>query len=45
MIVLQQSLAEDFGVDPVGPAYTFSDEDVDHIGKPLTEIAAKFAGD
>ena len=44
MIVLQQSLANDFGVDQVGPAYTFSDEDVAHIGLPRAEIAAKFAG-
>ena len=43
MVVLQESLAKDFGVQPVGPAYTFSDEDVDHIGKPRAEIAAKFA--
>ena len=44
MVVLQESLAKDFGVQPVGPAYTFSDEDVDHIGKPRSEIVAKFAG-
>jgi predicted amidohydrolase YtcJ len=44
MVVLQQSLARDFGVESAGPAYTFSDEDVDHIGKPLSEIAAKYAG-
>ena len=40
---LQESLAKDFGVQPVGPAYTFSDEDVDHIGKPRSEIVEKFA--
>jgi hypothetical protein len=42
MIVLQEPLAKDFGVEPVGPAYSFKDEDVDHIGDPLTEIAKKF---
>jgi len=27
----------DFGIGPVGPRYTFEDEDVEHIGKPLAE--------
>ena len=31
------ALARDFGVEPVGPAYTFEDADVEHIGKPLAE--------
>ena len=44
MVVLQESLAQDFGMQPVGPAYTFADEDVDHIGKSRAEIVAKFAG-
>jgi hypothetical protein len=44
MVVLQESLAQDFGMQPVGPAYTFADEDVDHIGKSRAEIVAKFSG-
>ncbi|MBI2821257.1 MAG: amidohydrolase family protein [Acidobacteria bacterium] len=44
MIVLQDSLAKEFGVEPAGPAYNFRDEDVEHIGKPLVEIAKKFKG-
>jgi predicted amidohydrolase YtcJ len=43
MVVLQESLAQDFGMQAVGPAYTFADEDVDHIGKSRAEIVAKFA--
>ena len=43
MVVLQESLAKDFGEQPAGPAYTFTEEDMDHIGKPLSEIAEKFA--
>ena len=45
MIVLQQSLANDFGIASVGPVYTFSEKDVEHIGKPIAEIAAKFMDD
>ena len=37
VIVLQESLARDFGVEPVGPAYTFEDADLEHLGKPLAE--------
>ena len=37
VVVLQESLARDFGVEPVGPAYTFEDADVAHIGRPLAE--------
>jgi hypothetical protein len=44
MIVLQESLARDFGVQPVGPVYDFEDEDVAHIGLPLAEIARRFSG-
>jgi hypothetical protein len=42
MIVLNDALASDFGVEPVGPDYDFKDEDVEHIGKPLSEIARIF---
>jgi len=42
VIVLQAPLAKDFGVQPVGPAYDFSDDDVEHLGGPLVEIAEKF---
>ena len=44
MIVLQESLARDFKIQPVGPVYGFEDEDVDHIGLPLVEIARRFSG-
>ena len=44
MIVLQESLARDFGVQAVGPVYDFEDEDVAHIGLPLTEINRRFSG-
>ncbi len=44
MIVLQESLARDFGVQPAGPHYDFKDEDVEHIGLPLAEIARRFSG-
>ena len=42
VIVLQAPLARDFGVQPVGPAYDFTDDDVEHIGGPLVEINQKF---
>ncbi|MBI2822795.1 MAG: amidohydrolase family protein, partial [Acidobacteria bacterium] len=42
IIVLQQSLAKDFGMQPVGPVFDFTDADVDHIGKPLAEVVKKF---
>ena len=42
MIVLQESLADDFGVQSVGPPYDFKDEDVEFIGSPLSEIADIF---
>ena len=35
--VLQGSLAEEFGVPAVGPEYGFRDEDVAHIGQPLSQ--------
>ena len=38
MVVLQESLARDFGMQPIGPAYDFKDEDVKHIGQPLANI-------
>ncbi len=44
MIVLQESLATDFGIQRVGPDYTFKDEDVEHIGWPLVDIAKRFEG-
>ncbi len=44
VVVLQESLARDFGVQPVGPDYSFKDEDVEHIGLPLAEIAKTFVG-
>ena len=44
LIVLQESLARDFGLQAVGPHYDFTDDDVVHIGLPLVEIAAKYAG-
>ncbi len=34
MIVLQESLGKDFGLQAVGPPYDFQDEAVAHIGKP-----------
>ncbi|MBI2821722.1 MAG: amidohydrolase family protein [Acidobacteria bacterium] len=39
-IVLQPSLAKEFGTEPVGPVYDFKDEELAHIGKPLAEQAA-----
>ena len=42
IVVLQAPLARDFSMQPVGPPYSFEDEDVEHIGKPLVEIAEKF---
>ena len=35
----QESLAREFGTQPVGPVYGFKDEDVAHIGKPLADKA------
>ena len=32
LIVLQQGLATDFGIDPVGPSYGFEDHEVERIG-------------
>ena len=42
MVVLQAPLARDFGMQPVGPAYDFTDDNVEHIGSPLADIVAKF---
>ena len=39
MIVLQESLANDFGIDAVGPIYDFRVEDIEHIGRPLADNA------
>jgi hypothetical protein len=33
--VLQQSLAQEFGMDPVGRPYLFTDDEITHIGGPL----------
>ena len=33
--VLQQSLAQEFGIDAVGVAYGFSDDELTHIGGPI----------
>jgi predicted amidohydrolase YtcJ len=43
-IVLQPPLAKDFGMEPVGPLYTFKDTDVDFIGSPLADITKRFPG-
>ena len=37
---LQESLANEFGMEPIGPAFDFEDEDVEHLGKPIAEIMA-----
>ncbi|MBI2821256.1 MAG: amidohydrolase family protein [Acidobacteria bacterium] len=37
MVVLQESLAKDFGVPQVGPAYHFDDDAVSHIGNVASE--------
>ena len=44
VVVLLESLARDFGVQPVGPDYSIKDEDVEHIGLPLAEFAKRFVG-
>jgi len=33
--VLQQSLAQEFGIDAVGAPYGFSDDELTHIGGPI----------
>ena len=38
--VLQESLANEVGMEPIGPAFDFKDEDVEHLGKPIAEIMA-----
>ncbi len=45
MIVLQESLAKDFGMQPVGPAYNFRDEDVRHVGESLSGIEEEFSSE
>jgi cytosine/adenosine deaminase-related metal-dependent hydrolase len=32
LLVLQPVLATDFGIEPVGPSYSFEDHEVEHIG-------------
>ena len=39
MVVLNKSLAGDFGMEAVGPSYDFRDEDIEHIGRPLADNA------
>ena len=41
MIVLQESLAKDLGIQAVGPPYDFKDEDVAYIGKPRQRVGDK----
>jgi predicted amidohydrolase YtcJ len=43
MVALQESLAKDFGTTAVGAKYDFKDEDVKHIGGPVSEAAKKAA--
>ena len=45
MIVLQESLAKDFGIPAVGPAYDFKDSELVNIGKPLAKKAADSTGE
>lgn len=35
VVVLLKFPAKDFGMQPIGPAYDFKDEDVEHLGTPL----------
>ena len=37
IVVLQESLAQDFGIPAVGPAYGFTDAQVEHIGQPFLQ--------
>ena len=37
MVILNKSLAPDFGLEAVGPSYDFRDEDIEHIGQPLAK--------
>ena len=41
MMVLQESLADQFGIAPVGPAFGFTDEEVETIGLSLAERLAR----
>ncbi|TDI07543.1 MAG: hypothetical protein E2P08_05700, partial [Acidobacteria bacterium] len=40
IVVVQESLANEFGMEPIGPVFDFKDEDVEHLGKPIAEIMA-----
>ncbi len=42
MVVLQGSLAQEFGMHPIGPDRTFRDEDVAHFGLALEEQLRMF---
>ncbi len=37
IVVLQESLAQDFGIPAAGPAYSFTDAQVEHIGEPFLQ--------
>ena len=37
IVVLQESLAQDLGMQAVGPAYSFTDAQVEHIGQPFLQ--------
>jgi urease alpha subunit len=43
-VALNASLAKEFGIEPVGYQFNFSDADVEWIGKPFTEQGKKDAG-
>jgi len=37
IVVLQESLAQDVGMQAVGPVYSFTDAQVEHIGQPFLQ--------
>ena len=37
IVVLQESLAQDLGMQAVGPPYSFTDAQVEHIGEPFLQ--------
>jgi len=41
---LNESIAREWGVQPVGPQFNFDDEDLEWIGKPFTEEGMRVAG-
>jgi hypothetical protein len=44
IVVLQDSLARELRMPPVGPIFDFVADDINHWGKPVAEIAKKFKG-